>query len=204
MKINMQSDYNNGYLEVIIGPMYSGKTSYLLNIFKQYSYCNCDVLVFNHDTDNRYDESMLSTHDKLKIPCTKTDELLKYVESEEFNKSKVILINEGQFFKDLFAFTLYAVESKSKHVYVCGLDGDFKRKKFGQINDLISYSDKVTKLTSLCYSCKNGNKAIFSHRLTNEKQQHVVGSDNYVPLCRSCYLKHNNLDLSDYILLEKN
>ena len=106
----MQSDYNNGYLELIIGPMYSGKTSYLLNIFKQYSYCNCEVLVFNHDTDNRYDESMLSTHDKIKIPCTKTDTLLKYIDSEVFEKSKVILVNEGQFFNDLFNFVLYAVE----------------------------------------------------------------------------------------------
>lgn len=199
----MQSDYNNGYLELIIGPMYSGKTSYLLNIFKQYSYCNCEVLVFNHDTDNRYDESMLSTHDKIKIPCTKTDTLLKYIDSEVFEKSKVILVNEGQFFNDLFNFVLYAVEVKFKHVYVCGLDGDFKRQKFGQVNDLISFSDKITKLNSLCHSCKNGNKAIFSHRITNEKEQHVVGSDNYVPLCRGCYLKYNKLNLGDYVSLNK-
>jgi thymidine kinase len=74
-----------------------------------------------------------------------------------------------------------------KKIYVSGLDGDFQRKKFGQILDLIPLCDKVTKLTSLCSLCKNGEPAIFSMRLTSETQQTLIGSDNYAPVCRACY-----------------
>lgn len=199
----MEVIYENGYLELILGPMYSGKTSYLMNIYKQCTFCNTDVLVFNHASDNRYSIDLLSSHDKLTIPCIKTDCLKEQIKLEDFEKSKVILINEGQFFKDLFEFVIYCVEVKFKHVYVCGLDGDFQRNKFGQINDLLPYCDEVKKLNSLCHNCKNGNKAIFSHRLTNEKEQHVVGSNNYVPLCRRCYINFNLQKFKDYSLYEK-
>ena len=74
-----------------------------------------------------------------------------------------------------------------KKVYIAGLDGDFQRKKFGQMLDLIPLCDTVTKLTSLCNICKNGNLGIFSKRITNETEQTVIGSDNYIPVCRSCY-----------------
>ena len=72
---------------------------------------------------------------------------------------------------------------------MCGLDGDFERKKFGQILDLIPLCDKVTKLTSLCSICKNGTVGIFSKRITSQTEQTVVGSDNYIPVCRSSYNK---------------
>ena len=77
----------------------------------------------------------------------------------------------------------------NKKIYVCGLDGDFERKKFGQILDLIPLCDKVTKLTSICSICKNGTPGIFSKRITYETEQTVVGSDNYIPVCRNCYDK---------------
>ena len=100
--------------------------------------------------------------------------------------SDVILINEGQFFPDLYDVVVDML-AHNKKIYICGLDGDFERKKFGQILDLIPLCDKVTKLTSLCSQCKNGTPGIFSMRLTNETAQTVVGSDNYIPVCRKCY-----------------
>jgi thymidine kinase len=75
----------------------------------------------------------------------------------------------------------------NKKVYICGLDGDFKQQKFGELLDLIPHCDKVEKLTALCSICKNGKKALFSHRISDETSQVVIGSINYVPLCRSCY-----------------
>jgi thymidine kinase len=81
----------------------------------------------------------------------------------------------------------------NKQIYICGLDGDFERKKFGSILDLIPLCDKVTKLTSLCSLCKNGTLGIFSMRLTKEKEQLVVGSENYIPVCRVCYDKNVSL-----------
>ena len=74
--INMSSPYQFGYLEIIIGSMYSGKTSRLVDIYKQCKFCNISVTVINHTIDNRYDDELLSTHDKVKIPCMKTERLL--------------------------------------------------------------------------------------------------------------------------------
>jgi thymidine kinase len=108
------------------------------------------------------------------------------------NRSKVILVNEGQFFGNLKEFVVEML-SKNKKIYVSGLDGDFKREKFGQILDLIPLCDKVTKLTSLCSICKDGTPGIFSLRLSEQEEQKVIGSDNYIPVCRKCYnLKSQN------------
>lgn len=194
---------NVGYLEIILGGMYAGKTSRLVEIYKQCKFCRIPVIVINHSIDNRYDandtDSYLSTHDHVKIPCIKTTQLFdtfsKDINQANINKhsidnniatSKVILINEGQFFPDLEEFVKTLLKF-SKKIYVCGLDGDFERKKFGQILDLIPLCDKVTKLTSLCSICKNGTSGIFSKRITTEKEQTVVGSVNYIPVCRMCY-----------------
>jgi thymidine kinase len=196
----------SGYLEIILGGMYAGKTSRLVEIYKQCKFCNIPVVVINHSIDTRYDtdvEDVLSTHDKVKIPCIKTEKLFdvwyrnkildkdhenirKIKDMFELGTSEVILINEGQFFPDLEEFVKKLLDD-GKKIYVCGLDGDFERKKFGQILDLIPLCDKVTKLTSLCSICKNGTPGIFSKRITTEKEQTVVGSDNYIPVCRTCY-----------------
>ncbi len=199
----MSSHLESAYIELIIGPMYSGKTSRLVEIYKQCKFCDISVAVINHSIDNRYDEELLSTHDQIKIPCIKTERLFdvwtddicletdvslvpRIKEKFKVATSRVILINEGQFFPDLEEFVKKLL-SNDKKVYICGLDGDFERKKFGQILDLIPLCDKVTKLTSLCSICKNGTPGIFSKRITSEKEQTVVGSDNYIPVCRKCY-----------------
>ena len=192
-----------GYLELILGPMFSGKTSYLLDIYKKSKLCNIQIAVINHSSDNRYDDELMTTHDKMKIPCIKTSRLMDlwsdFIDLEEnvdniprvndkfkIIISNVILINEGQFFPDLEEFVKLLLK-EGKSIFVCGLDGDFERKKFGQILDLIPICDKVTKLNSLCGICKNGTPGIFSKRITNEKEQFLIGSDNYIPVCRSCY-----------------
>lgn len=200
----------SSYLELIVGPMFSGKTSRLVEIYNKCKFCNITIAVINHSIDNRYDEDLLSTHDKIKIPCIKTDKLMDldtdFIDIElplhefksiprlkdKFNvaRSNIILINEGQFFPDLFDFVNKMLK-KGKQVYVCGLDGDFERKKFGQILDLIPLCDKVTKLSSLCSKCRDGTPGIFSMRLTSEKEQTVVGSDNYIPVCRKCYVENS-------------
>jgi thymidine kinase len=182
----MNTTIQNGYLELIIGPMFSGKTSRLVSIYKQYKFCNIPVCVINHDIDTRYHDELLSTHDKIMIPCIKVNKLNDIMNRKELLESNVILINEGQFFEDLYN-NVFELIQQNKKVYICGLDGDFERKKFGQILDLIPLCDKVTKLTSLCSKCKNGIPGIFSMRITEEKQQTLVGSGNYIPVCRKCY-----------------
>jgi thymidine kinase len=210
MNKDIMSDSNNsaGYLELILGPMFSGKTSRLVEIYKQCKFCNISVTVINHTIDNRYDDELLSTHDKIKIPCIKTERLsdiwTEYIDiDDDLSKiarvqdkfkvatSDVILINEGQFFEDLYEVVVEMLK-EDKKVYICGLDGDFERKKFGTILDLIPLCDKVHKLTSLCSLCKDGTRGIFSMRLTSETEQTVVGSENYIPVCRKCYNNKNS------------
>ena len=194
---------STSYLELFIGPMFSGKTSKLVEIYKQCLFCSIPVAVINHSIDTRYHNNLLSTHDKVMIPCIQTNKLKniwQYDESFDDNNfilhriddsvklinADVIIINEGQFFEDLLP-TVEHMLRHNKKIYVGGLDGDFERKKFGQILDLIPLCDKVTKMTSLCGICKNGTPGIFSKRISSEKEQTVVGSDNYMPVCRACY-----------------
>ena len=211
------------YLELIIGPMFSGKTSKLLEIYKQCIFCDIRVAVINYAEDTRYHEEMLSTHDKVMIPCIQLTELpsidylkelvekLATLNEEDANytilankitninkifHADVILINEGQFFSNLKEFVISILEGnykgRNKKIYISGLDGDFKREKFGQILDLIPLCDKVEKLSSLCSICKDGTPGIFTLRLTKEEEQKVIGSDNYIPVCRKCYNDNNN------------
>ncbi len=198
--MRMEELSEQGYLEIIAGPMFSGKTSKLIEIYKQCSFCDIPVAVINYIGDVRYHETMLSSHDKNMIPCIQSQTLSDIWcldKTQGYNKNqiecfnaKVILINEGQFFPDLYKVVNSMINEK-KHVYIAGLDGDFQRQKFGQILDLIPLCDSFVKLHSLCNLCKNGSKAIFSLRLTSELSQTVIGSDNYIPVCRKCYVAKN-------------
>ena len=111
-----------------------------------------------------------------------SDEKLKNI----YNNSKYIFINEGQFFENLYNFCINAANNDNKIVYVCGLDGDFKQEKFGQLIDLIPVCDTLIKLHALCKIC--GCKASFTKRNTHEGGQVVIGNDNlYSAVCRKHY-----------------
>lgn len=196
MNMNVSVKTNYGYLELILGPMWSGKTSLLLNYYRQFCFCKLNVCVINFKADERYSETMLSTHDKQMIPCImgfSMKEIMCIPENnKKINESDVILINEGQFFDDIVQFTTQMVEEEHKKVYICGLDGDFKREKIGNLLNLIPLSDKVTKLRALCGKCKDGTHAPFSFRNSSSTEQVLIGADDiYVPLCRRCYQIEN-------------
>jgi thymidine kinase len=179
-----------GYLELAIGPMFSGKTTWLTNLHKQCTFCNMRVVVINYVGDTRYaavGDALLSTHDRTMIPCIMCSSIAELESrcAEELEAADVLLINEGQFFGDIMRVLQFV--DAGKRVHVCGLDGDFEKKRIGAFLDLIPHCDKVCKLTSLCSICRNGKEAIFSFRTTSETDQIVIGSDNYLPLCRACY-----------------
>lgn len=187
-----------GYLELFIGPMWSGKTSELLRLHKQFKFCEVPMIAINYAGDVRYSQNTISTHDRREIPCTRAltlaeiSNLQKGEVTEAFRNASVILVNEAQFFADVVEWVKLAVGTYNKKVYMCGLDGDFTRKPFGTwLNDLIPYCDRVTKLRSYCGDCRKA-EAIFSHRLSDETAQQVIGTDNYVPLCRGCYKKRSS------------
>jgi len=184
--IDPQPVIYRSFLELIVGPMFSGKTTYLQNLYNNYKLGNNKVAVINYSGDTRYDNAMLATHDAVTdIPCIFTENIGDVIMDDQIQSANIILINEGQFFSDLYETVLELVENKNKTVHICGLDGDFKRQKFGALLDLIPISDKIVKLAAKCSKCKK--PAYFSHRITTETSQIVIGSSNYEPLCRKCY-----------------
>ena len=193
----MNVDEESGYLGLYIGSMFSGKTSRLQQLHRQYAYCGVPTLVINYIEDSRYDEATnMATHDKIMIPCVAAHMLSEINSfdaepSDAFKSAKVILINEGQFYPDVVEWVTKAISPPyNKVVHVCGLDGDFRTEKFGNFLDLVPKSDKVEKLTAICARCKT-KPGIFSHRLTGETAQKVIGADCYQPLCRLCHWNAN-------------
>jgi thymidine kinase len=196
---------DSGYLEIIKGPMFSGKTTRLLDIYKKYSFCGIETMVINYEKDNRYSDMLLSSHDLVMIPCIRALKLGEIVQFKadntldplslyykKFLAAKVILINEGQFFEDIVEWVRIAVEHYHKNVYICGLNSDFQRNRFGNWLDLETVCDNIVMLNSFCSHCKR-KPAIFSHRLSSETALEVIGSNCYIPVCRKCY---NNLTQS--------
>ena len=175
-----------GYLELIVGCMFSGKTTFLLNkyneLIKKYK-----IIVINSILDKYSSDEYLVSHDKKKIPAIKLVNLLdSNNEIEDAMNYDIILINEGQFFSDLIHFTKIALLQK-KHIYISGLDGDFNRNKFGDILDLIPLADSIIKLKGECFNCKKKNSAIFTYRKGNNTNKILIDNDMYIPVCRNCY-----------------
>ena len=180
-----------GTLNLIIGCMYAGKTTRLIDTYNDAIDNDENVIILTHSSENRYSMDEISTHDQKKISCVKYTSIASFIENEIniIEKSGVILIDEGQFFDDLLR-VLTLVEVNKKKVYVFGLDGDFKRNIFGKILELIPLCDSVEKITA---GCKCGEKALFSNRTINNESQILVGSnDAYEPLCRNCYVSSLN------------
>jgi len=183
----------SGQLHLIIGPMYSSKTTTLIG--KYYTYrLKYDCVLINNSLDTRYDSSSsIVTHNKLKENAIILNKLSD-IDPDVYNKNKVLLIDEGQFFDDLKQFTLKAVEKDNKIIVIAGLNGDSNRENFGQIIDLIPYNDTLTFLTGICHFCKDIIPSLFSLRLNPNNSKILVGSsDNYVSVCRKHYLIYKKL-----------
>jgi len=188
-------DFNStnmgGHLEIILGCMYSGKTSKLISIYKYNIIAGIPTCVINYIKDDRYDKNDMSTHDGVTIPCEKVEKLFDLFEhdnSDILKRTTAFIINEGQFFEDLVEFVDILVNKHKKKVYVCGLDGDFNMRKFGKILDLIPMCDKVEKLRAICNICKK--RAAFTKRITDDTKQEIIGgAEMYIPVCRECHSK---------------
>jgi len=205
-----------GTLEIIIGPMFSGKTELLIkkfnNLYNKFwndyafktemtgfnnkefdNICN-SRLAINYYMDNRYQNNAIVSHNQNSIPSLNLEKLsVLFTEdySNLLDKSQFIFINEAQFFPDLKDSIVKLLEIYKKKIIICGLDADYQREKFGEIWDLIPHANSVIKLTGKCHYCENNS--LFSYRVSEETDQAVIGTTNYLPLCRICYFTKNNL-----------
>ena len=183
-------------LELLLGPMFAGKSSAIQSIIRRHKALGWNVFVITHSMDTRYsDEPAIVNHDRQMMPAIARTTLCPLLETEEFRRSRLVIVEEAQFFADLVPFILDVVDKHGKHAVVVGLDGDAERKPFGHVLDLIPHADRISKLTALCKHCGDGSAAIFTH--ANQTDAHAaaaagvpcVGADEkYIPLCRKHYL----------------
>ena len=179
-----------GELHLILGPMFAGKTTSLINKANDISndiinIVNKDeILVINHSSDIRYSENtFITTHDNIKIPCISMS-LLSSIYEHNIISIKYIFINEGQFFIDLFDIIKELLFKYKIKIYICGLDGDYKQAPFQKCKllDLIPFSSTIIKLNANCTYCKN--KAPFTKRIINSNDIFLVGgAESYQPVC---------------------
>jgi len=175
-----------GWIEVICGSMFSGKTEELIRRLKRAEYANLKVEIFKPTVDTRYDKSDVVSHDDRSIqstPIEKSSQLLLLSDDIQ-----VIGIDEAQFFDMDLPDVCNELASRGIRVVVAGLDMDFLGKPFGPMPHLLACAEYVTKVHAVCISC--GELANFSHRTSLEEGLVVLGeTENYEPLCRSCYEK---------------
>ena len=174
-------------LELIAGPMMSGKSTELIRRIKRHEVIGNKVLIINSSSDSRCGDE-IKTHDNKRITAFKFNNLM---ECNIFHSYDVIAIDEAQFFKDLIEFTDLLI-ANDKYIIITGLSGDSEQKKFGDIIDLIPKADKFDLLSGLCIICKDGTLGHFSVRNNNNNnnsEQIFIGdSDIYQCVCR----KHIN------------
>ena len=173
-------------LEIIMGSMFSGKTSELIRRLKRHRIIHRKILVVNSYKDCRNDGDVLQTHDRDTFACIKTVTLMFILGTDDYRSSDVIAVDEAQFygFGDLYEFVQQALRD-DKHVLVAGLDGDFQQRTFGELFSLIPLADEVTKLTALCMECLDGTLGPFTKRIIDDSTQELIGDTNmYRAVCR--------------------
>ena len=184
----MYHQYREGWIEVISGCMFAGKTEELIRRINVLSYAKKNIIVFKPKIDNRYSDSEIVSHSGAKVPCLvveKAQDILKKIEAD----TEVVAIDEVQFFdKDIVEVCEYLAD-KGIRVMVAGLDKDFRGESFGVMPELLTRAEFVTKLTAVCAKC--GAPATRTQRLVNGKPAGfedpivMVGADeSYEPRCR--------------------
>ncbi|NDB36656.1 MAG: hypothetical protein EB023_15245 [Flavobacteriia bacterium] len=138
-------------------------------------------------------------HDRISIPAISVNTLTPLLELSDYVNSRLVIIEEAQFFPDLIPFVRTVVDRDMKHCVVVGLDGDAERRPFGSVLELVPLCDRVTKLTAMCKRCRDGTPALFTFAsglasaAANVEGVPCIGSDDlYIPLCRRHYLTARN------------
>jgi thymidine kinase len=181
---------------LIYGPMFSGKTTKLIELYREIIAKNKNCVAINYELDTRYGKNKIISHDGLAIDCysiTDLDDFIKNSTTQELiANADYIFINEAQFFETIHASVSYLNETLKKNVIVCGLDLDYKRQKFGTMMELLPKSNTIFKMTGKCVKCNGAS--CYSHRIVkNSYFQILIGTSEYIPLCEACYIKENKL-----------
>jgi len=161
-------------IHLCIGPMYSGKTTRLLALYREKGGVILDY------SEEETTQGPMVNHNGDSAPCYPLSKLCNYTGNDD-----ILYINEAQFFPDLLEFVK---QHEQKSIYLFGLNGDFQRKPMGQILEVIPLCDTIEKLIGTCKLCTKGS--LFSKRITSDQQQYLLDESAYIPLCRDCYLHY--------------
>jgi len=176
----------SGWIEVICGSMFSGKTEELIRRLKRAQFAKQKVEIFKPDVDIRYDEEEVVSHDKNSIRSTPVSNSASILLLAD--QCAVVGIDEAQFFDDELPTVCNQLADRGIRVIIAGLDMDFQGKPFGPIPGLMASAEYVTKVHAICVRC--GDLAQYSHRTTKEESLILLGeTDNYEPICRKCYIR---------------
>lgn len=171
-------------LEIIMGSMFSGKSSEMIRRLKRHIVIGSSILVVNSIKDIRNPNSVLQTHDNVTLDCIKTNNLLEIPTMTHYQNAKVIAIDEIQFFEGVRFFVEQALKD-DKYIILAGLDGDFRQQQFGELFNVIPLADEITKLHALCMECMDGTIGPFTKRIVGGLQQELVGGcAMYKAVCR--------------------
>tara|TARA_B100000401_G_C52788570_1_gene712158 strand:+ start:1066 stop:1647 length:582 start_codon:yes stop_codon:yes gene_type:complete len=181
-----QDGKTQGWIEVVCGSMFSGKTEELLRRIKRAKFANQKILLVKPSIDVRYSDKNVVSHQGTSqdaVMVNNAEEILDVWKNE-----KVVAIDEAQFFDDSILAVCNKLSKSGVRVIVAGLDMDYLGNPFGPIPNLLAIAEYVTKVHAICVSC--GNLAQFSHRIVNNDEQVVLGAvEEYEPLCRTCFNK---------------
>ena len=178
------SGERRGFIEVICGSMFSGKTEELIRRLKRARIANLKTEIFKPRIDVRFDEMKIVSHDENAIPSTPIENsqtILLLASGVD-----VVGIDEAQFFDDQLPEVCDQLALQGSRVIIAGLDMDYLARPFGQMPNLLAKADFITKLHAICVRC--GNIANYSYRKKDDSSQILVGAtDEYEPRCRKCY-----------------
>lgn len=178
---------HRGWIEVICGSMFSGKTEELIRRLKRAKIANLKVEIFKPGIDVRYDENNIVSHDEnmiLSTPVANSQKILLMAQGVD-----VIGIDEAQFFDEELPGVCDKLAVQGMRVIIAGLDMDFKGEPFGPMPQLLAKADFITKLHAICVKC--GNIANYSYRKKPTEEKILLGEkDVYEPRCRECFYKN--------------
>ncbi|GHE47588.1 thymidine kinase [Sphingobacterium griseoflavum] len=180
----IQKNTQVGSIEVICGSMFSGKTEELIRRMKRAQFAKLPVEIFKPAIDIRYSDASVISHDKNSIPSTPISHSAAILLLSA--ETKVVGIDEAQFFDDELPHVCVQLANRGVRVIVAGLDMDFKGLPFGPIPALMAIAEHVTKVHAVCVQC--GAPATYSYRITSNEERVLLGEkESYEPRCRSCY-----------------
>ena len=185
------SNENSGYIEVICGPMFAGKTEELIRRITRMEYAKRKFIVFKPRIDNRYSETEISSHNLRKIKAINIDspsDIYNYLD----DSYQSVVIDEVQFFDERMLEIVADLASKGLRVICAGLDMDFKGKPFGIMPLLLAIAEKVTKLSAICVCCgcdaTRTQRLIDGHEAYDDDPIVLVGAkESYEARCRKCH-----------------